>query len=107
MSKRFESWLKSSPPGSEYPYHTGTRLAKDEAGHVFSDAVFSAREAFERGEVILVQRRLKKGAAPNLAGTFQWLAVKRRVPIRSKPSSSTSGDFARWVSRPGVRRSGV
>ena len=65
----FESWLKNAPGGSIFHYFTGTwieeRKRHDASVYIHSEdtraVAKAAREACERGEVELMQRRNANG----------------------------------------------
>lgn len=98
---RFDIWLDTAPVGSEFIYKSGTTLSKRGTGKDFSDLVYSAREAWERGEVELVQRRLLR-SWPGGVGRFAWIAVKRATKATRKKWISRDGHEVTWVNRPRV-----
>ena len=100
MANKFDAWLQSAPAGSSHVYHTGPHLSVGNFGIDFSSQVYSAREAYERGEVELVQRRLSHGRGTRAAGLFEWLAIKRAKIKRPREWVSIEGEKVVWRSRP-------
>lgn len=100
MPNKFDTWLGNASPGSEMIYHTGKSLSKHGEGLEFTDLTHSAREAFERGEVDLVQRRLSKGKTVKSIGRFAWIAIKRKDVRRPRLWVSKEGVPVDWVKRP-------
>ncbi len=101
---RFDAWLRTAPAGSQFVYRRGPDLSKDGEGKEFTDLVFSAREAWDRGEVELVCRRLTYPRTRTGTGTFEWIAVKREKQAVREPWISKEGDIVRWVERPVLAR---
>lgn len=92
----FSKWLQGAKPGDNYVYKTGQYLTKTRGCRVYSEKVWDAREAFERGEVDLVQKRLSVGAGAR----FAWIAIKREKVKPPPPSYSVDGQIASWGKRP-------
>lgn len=112
MASKFEVWLKVAKPREQFAYHEGYCLHEPGDEKVFSSNVYTAREAYERGEVILVQRRIEHpkhsislGTVTVAPGKFQWIAVKRERISPPGLSRNHEGEITRWQSRPkaGVR----
>lgn len=103
MSNRFDAWLQFAEPGSEYIYHRGGSLSKKGEGLNFSSQVYSAREAYDRGEVELVMRRVTWGQGKfNNGSIFEWIAQKRKIIVKREPWIA-EGQIVRWVERPEKR----
>lgn len=100
MANRFDIWIKKSLPGESYVYHTGYTLYEDGRGKSFSNQVYSAREAWERGEIELVSRRLTKPKGKYDCGSFEWIAVKRETIAHRKKWLSREGQPMVWKMRP-------
>lgn len=96
---RFDAWLRTANAGDQYVYRRGTSLSKKNEGKEFSESVFSAREAWERGEVELVTKRLTHPRHPNGCGTFEWIAVRRETKATRKQWISKDGCLVQWVKR--------
>lgn len=112
MAGKFDVWLKVAKPREQFAYHEGYCLHEPGDEKVFSSNVYTAREAYERGEVILVQRRIEQprysavgGTVTVAPGKFQWLAIKRECISPPGVSRSHEGEIIRWQKRPkaGVR----
>ncbi len=74
--KGFKAWVRKAAQGRQIIYFEGAHI-QDCIGHVaLRDA---AMEAYEAGEVNLVQRRMTPAAGVNkrTQGTFAYVAVKR------------------------------
>ena len=101
MADRFELWLRKATPGSNYVYHSGSELSRGNGGIHFTSQVYSAREAYERGEVDLVLRRTSAGRGKfNIGSTFDWVAIKRSVVKIPEKAFSVDGEPVHWRERP-------
>jgi hypothetical protein len=67
----FDARLKAARAGEQFCYASGSTLKGDPAAK-------AALRAYFRGEVELVQRRLTGSFNDGRAGTFGYIAVKRR-----------------------------
>jgi hypothetical protein len=66
-SAQFATWLRKAQPGETYVYFTGSEFRH-------TATVMAARDAYDRGEVDLVQKR-----TPIARLGFHYMAIKRRV----------------------------
>jgi hypothetical protein len=75
----FLSWLKTAQPGDSFVYYTGFLADRETPPppHEIAEGEAALR-AFSEGRVELAQKRIKRGEG-NKAGTFQYIAQKRRV----------------------------
>lgn len=104
MARQFEVWLKFAKPGDQFIYHTGSHLSKKNEGLEYSSKVYSAREAYDRGEVILVQRRVSHGLSRWDPGKFDYIAIKRALVRRPGESVTVEGDLIQWTQRPQLKK---
>lgn len=95
-TRNFGKWLANAKPGESYIYRVGMQLAETRKLQIFSPKVWDAREAFERGEVELVQKRLSIGNKSK----FAWMAVKKAEAKRPQRHISKDGEYATWGKRP-------
>lgn len=100
MANKFDTWLKTAPAGAQFVYRTGKHLSKGGNGLEFSDLVYSVREAFDRGEVELVQKRLTHGKSAVSIGSFAWIAIKKAHIRPPKRWVSKDGSVVCWKTRP-------
>lgn len=85
----FNNWLDEAEPGSVCCYHSGPDLRG------MSRIAFEVYNAYLAGRIAPVQRRLTRSTDPRRAGTFAYLAIKRRrvVPIPCSPRLSYVGAY--------------
>jgi hypothetical protein len=74
----FEDWLKTAKGGQRFVYCTRHCLDAKTPPEVLQDAQL-AKEAYERGEIELVQRRVENG------GPFEYIALKKREVRAPRP----------------------
>jgi hypothetical protein len=74
--KGFKAWVRKAAQGRQIIYFEGRHLQENGKVMALRDV---AMEAYEAGEVSLVQRRMTPAAGVNkrTQGTFAYVAVKR------------------------------